>query len=650
MNKIFSIVRANILITLSLAIWGMSAGFLSSCSEDDVPASFYSSTKMTAAEFIQSRDAQLSHFRTILTRSNYMSMLATYGHYTVFAPNNDAINAYLAENGYGSVDELPLSTCDTLARSHIVKSKAMFTTDIGSEGMPMNMNDRSLELSTDSDVTNNNAMMIFVNKQSRIVEKDDSVTNGVLHIINRVIVPNNQLMAGLLAADTTLTLFYKAMHLTGIDNLLTSYEDDSYRCSDDSVTKGVLVNFGTDSEGGAKRQNAKFPEHRRFLFTAFVETNAVFKAAGIETLTDLKNYAKMIYDEAYPEDAGKYDSLWTDRRNPLNRFISYHFIDRDGLYEDWVPCQGEIYKNYLIDLADAEDYYETMMPHSIMRFCYASDDLWINRKGLKNKVIDGCRGVKVLKRDPNGPTQECKNGRYHYIDRVLTYDYKTRNTALACRMRIDGTTMSPDFMNAHARMHHMGDDSFMMGFKKGYVTNFKMNNDKTFVGVRPEIAYWWHYQGNAVAITGAYDVSIKLPPVPFTSTWEIRLGYSTGPDRGVAQVYLNNEPCGIPVDFRVGDEGWEPDDMNDPEQMKAIDKAMRNRDFMKAMDSYGGDDPFRGRGLPRRILWRGAMEADKDYWLRFRQILDDEKLYMSLDYIEIVPKIVYDNPEGEDRH
>ena len=44
------------------------------------------------------------------------------------------------------------------------------------------------------------------------------------------------------------------------------------------------------------------------------------------------------------------------------------------------------------------------------------------------------------------------------------------------------------------------------------------------------------------------------------------------------------------------------------------------------------------------------MSADEDYWLRFRQILEGSTLYLSLDYIELCPKDVYDDPEGEDWH
>ena len=75
---------------------------MTSCSDDDsdAPLNFYSSVRLTAAEFIEADDAQFSDFKYILQKGNYLGMLKTYGHYTVFAPTNDAIQQYLKEKGY----------------------------------------------------------------------------------------------------------------------------------------------------------------------------------------------------------------------------------------------------------------------------------------------------------------------------------------------------------------------------------------------------------------------------------------------------------------------------------------------------------------------------------------------------------------------
>ena len=143
----------------------LTAAVFTSCSDDDsdAPLNFYSSVRLTAAGFIEANETQFSDFKSILERSNYFPILKTYGHYTVFAPTNEAIQLYLKENGFNSLDDLSRELCDTISRTHIVQDKAYFTTDMGGEVPPVNMNDDYIEMTSDSDVYNNNALLIYVN-------------------------------------------------------------------------------------------------------------------------------------------------------------------------------------------------------------------------------------------------------------------------------------------------------------------------------------------------------------------------------------------------------------------------------------------------------------------------------------------------------
>lgn len=633
------------------------ATMFTACNDDDIPENFYSATKVTAAGFIENDADRFSAFNDILVRGNYLSMLKTYGTYTVFAPTNDAIQTWLSQNGYNSVQDLPQAQCDTIARNHIVKTRALFTTDFSASSAPMNMNDTYIELSCDSDVNNNNALIVYVNKHSKIIEKDDSVTNGVVHVVDRVLTASSQFLPELMEEDPSISLFCQALRLTGMADSLSHYLDDSYFCDDDSVTKGVIKPYGTANGGGTKTPTAYFPEKRYFKYSAFVETDSIYHEHGIDNMNDLIAYAKRIYDETYPADAGLYDDDFKNRKNPLNRFVSYHLINRIGLYEDWIIQGAIMEKCFDRSAADPEDYYETMCPHTTMRFCCPSHGLFINRKGLaRNAKV---KGVRVLTREESGThNQQARNGIYHYIDDILVYSTEVRDVVFNRRMRVDFTTLSPDFMNVEGgtRGHHIDSnphstqsDEFLTAFKRGYVTDWEFSPE-TFIGVSNERTSWWHYQGQGVAVIGLFDVSVKLPPVP-SGTYEVRLGYTIGPERGVAQVYLNNIPCGIPVDLRVGCEGYEPDTEDDEENL-AIDKAMRNLGFMKAPDSYrpGGGATMRENGIIRRILTTEYLDENQEYWLRFRQVLDDPNCYISLDYLELCPKSVYASPEGEDRH
>ena len=72
--------------------------------DDDVPMSRYTAEKMTAAQFLEENEDRVGDFITLLKRTSYFSMLSTYGDYTVFAPNNEAIAKYMANRNIDTID------------------------------------------------------------------------------------------------------------------------------------------------------------------------------------------------------------------------------------------------------------------------------------------------------------------------------------------------------------------------------------------------------------------------------------------------------------------------------------------------------------------------------------------------------------------
>ena len=634
---------------------------LTSCvdNDDDVPMSRYSAEKMTAAEFLSDNQERVSSFISILQRSGYYAMLSTYGNYTVFAPNNEAIDKYMANNNYKSIEDIPEAVCDTLSRTHIIKTKAWFTTEISEGSLGMNMAETFITLSINTDAENNNAVVHFANKVARMVEYDDSVSNGVVHIVNNIIPRTSDKLPDVIAADSTATIFTQALFLTGMADSLMAYIDNNYpewgadKASQDSAYTWNL-SLKCKAEGADPIQ---WVQKRYFKFTAFVEPDSVYKKHGINNIDELIAHAKKVYDAVYPTDAGKYDNDFRNRKNPLNRFISYHLIDRILPYDE-VIMRKDCLKHWDQDLCDPEEFYETMSPGTIMRFCYPNEKLYINRKGLKgNAEIEG---IRVLKPSESGLSiQDCPNGIYHYIDDILEYSTEVRDEVLNCRIRFDSTVLSPDFFNSDRPLY---DENHLRGYRLDYIKNWKVMGEKAVIGLHGEGPWWQHYKSNGITVSGIFDLTIKLPPVP-SGTYEIRTGYTANPERGVVQFYLNNVPCGIPADLRImGNDpsiGWVADVTAETAEArnanKAIDKAMHNRGYMKGMDCYwqGAAKENALRNLVnnlRYVLTTQYLDENETYYLRCRQVLKDPTCYWSFDYLELCPKSVYGSPEGEDTH
>ena len=627
--------------------------------DDDVPMSRYTAEKMTAAQFLEENEDRVGDFITLLKRTAYFSMLSTYGDYTVFAPNNEAIAKYMANNGYSDVENIPLAVCDTLARTHIIKTKAYFTTDISEGSLGMNMAETFIELSINTDAENNNAVVHYANKVARMVEFDDSVTNGVVHIVNNIIPRTSDKLPDVIKADSTVSIFAEALFLTGMADSLMAYEDKNYpewgadKASQDSAYQWSIM-VKCKAEGSDPCQ---WVQKRYFKFTAFIEPDEVYKKHGINNVNDLIAHAKQVYDAVYPEDAGKYDGDYRNRKNPLNRFVSYHLLDRILPYDE-VIMRKDCFKHWDLDKSDPEEFYETMCPGTLMRFCYPNEELYINRKGLKaNYEVEGVRVKKSM--ESGDALQQAPNGMYHYLDDILEYTTEVRDVVMNCRIRFDSTVLSPDFFNSDRPGY--GEDK-LRGYRLDYIKNWKVMGEKAVIALHGEGPWWQHYKSNGITISGIFDVTIKLPPVP-KGTYEIRTGYTANVERGVVQFYLNNVPCGIPADLRIG--GWDPtigwvaDVTGDtPEARnanKAIDKAMHNRGYMKGMDCYwqGAAKENALRNLTnnlRYVLTTQYLDDNETYYLRARQVLKDPECYWSFDFIEFCPKSVYGSPQGEDTH
>ena len=637
---------------------GMTVG-MTSCvdNDDDVPMNRYTAEKMTAAQFLTENESRVGDFITLLKRTSYFAMLSTYGDYTVFAPNNEAFAKYMATNSYNSIDEIPLAVCDTLARTHIIKTKAYFTTDISEGSLGMNMAETFIELSINTDAENNNAVVHFANKVARMVEYDDSVTNGVVHIVNNIIPRTSDKLPDVIKADSTVSIFAEALFMTGLADSLMAYEDKNYpewgadKASQDSAYTWNL-SLKCKAEGSDPIQ---WVQKRYFKFTAFIEPDSIYKKFGINNVSDLEAYAKKIYDAVYPEDAGLYDKDYRNRKNPLNRFISYHLIDRVLPYDE-IIMRKDCFKHWDIDKCDPEEFYETMCPGTLVRFSSYNEQLYINRKGHKANVE--VPGVRVWKSTESGSSlQQAPNGMYHYLDEILAYTTEVRDVVLNCRIRFDSTVLSPDFANSDRPLY--GEDK-LRGYRLGYIKNWRVLGEKAVIGLHGEGVWWQHYKSNGITVSGIFDMTIKLPPVP-TGTYEIRTGYTVNPERGVVQFYLNNVPCGIPADLRIyGPDpsiGWVADVTGDDTEArnanKAIDKAMHNRGYMKGPDSWhpsAGEKSMRALDSHpmRRVLTTLNMKKDTEYRLRIRQVLPESDRYWSFDYIELCPKSIYGSAEGED--
>ncbi|MBO6078813.1 MAG: fasciclin domain-containing protein [Bacteroidaceae bacterium] len=747
------LIKKSALTIVAAAFLGMGISCTDIWSEQH-PGTYYTSSGETIADFLTGtleNHGDYSYFISILQKAELWGQMRTYGTYTCFAPDNKAVQDYIDlrrdEARTDSIRQVFTSIetvlqnrrlCDTLARTHLFNN-TMYASDLSGSGVLQhpNMLDRYITYNSIADSSQlvydydgnpikakdgSDSVMVrlkyLINMQAVILEPDDSVENGVVHVIDRVIRPSNQFLPGLIKENPNLTIFYDALINTRlVDAMDEVYYDETYpEIEYEWTVQALRDNYAGihHNKTSVEDDRIAMPEKREFKFTMFVMPDTALAnyaddytvlagLNGIHDYADLKAYAAAVY----PEGKNDPDTAVT---SSIYRLVAYHILPCWLSYDQFNTSQADIIKNYkgVIGankdiIIDPEDFFETMLPHSIMRISSPYIDgkrkgIYINRKGYQGVNLEA-EGIRIAETAdeynlPGTITNLCINGGYHYINKLLVYDDFTRNVALQTRMRIMCCTLSPDFINSGGRGRFNGDPSnggnanlnaMVFAYKEGYCTNFQWVPDQTRFYVRYRDKGFGTFNGDEITVRGSYDLTFKLPPVPSDGNYEIRawnnanqgVGGASSSDRGVVQFYFHQAvpsdkdtywrnwdwvPEDIPVDLRLtGDDariGRVPDNdsrydgMTAEQKELAIqvnDRAMRIRGFMQGMDSYGnGSNPLRDdKNCYRKIICNEYLRADNDYYIRMRQVFDDDGVF-PFSFIEIVPKSIYEG--NEDRH
>lgn len=670
----------------------------SSCKEKIDESNLYTFTGETIEDYLVNRSEQYSAFNSILSRIGYDKVLSAYGKYTCFAPNNESLLAYidslyddmsikeLPHNGMTGrgIDGLTDSLCRDIALFHLISTK-VFSVNMGNGMTIRTILGRDINTKLDS-VTHN----VVINRDAQIFSSgmDIELENGVLHEIDHVITRSNSLISGELAGLTELSLFAQALQQTGLLDSLTAENR-------------------TDYEVPTNTYDFYVPEECQLGYTILAETDEVLKAklreeGFSEDFDGLVKYANKVYGKAAVAKDETTKEGWYDyyrnhgievstsndidqSNNALNMFVRYHILKCKIPYEKFVYQYNETAGMTRFE------YYETMLPYTLLKVTSVGNKRLINRWIANNTLTDrvgllgtssihgvmpGKEGIEILNKQT-----AAKNGYIHPINGVLIYDWDVPNGVLNERLRFDDASLFGEMMSNSFRLIKDSLVNSMNGGKKGsdgalggdyiripsgYFENMKIYNgeDTRLYYLPGQVNGWSNYQGDEFNCMGSYDFSLRLPPVP-DGTYELRMGYTANGNRGMLQFYLGSSSeltsmraLDIPLDMRVTpvdnndgtpdvQTGWcNPSKTDD--QGVATDISMRNLGYMRGPLFYrvgptGVQARYNSQDL-RRILYKGQF-SQGEYWLRFKNVIEQNNAQFHLDYIELCPENVYNNTQ-----
>ena len=675
------------------SLFSLTLGTNVGCTEEIDDSNFAIKTEMTIADYV-SNDEDLSMIESLFKSvklgnsegaSSLYNVLTTRGNYTLFLPTNASIQQYLSENGFNSIDELDKEKRELITKSCIIdngEEPAFETPMLPSKGainIP-NLNNRLL-----SCMLNANSNYV-INGESTIIKEDIEVSNGFIHLVDKVIAPSSKTLDKQIAEAGNLKVFTYLMDKTTWCDSLYKNLDMSYE-NPDRVLR---------SHHGQFWYNAA--EHRYLGYTAFVEPDSIYEKElgvkmqldeegklvnGDEFIAQLTNKAQECYGTEAPNDYSNPD-------NAINRYVAYHLVDGKMSYNKLVWHYNEFgykygdYRNPQTSNLPTNvwEYYTTKGKHrGLLQITQVGDagfekdmehKMYLNRVSTyangpeddyhETGVVDNQFGI-LLNAENGKYDNNSLNGYYFTINNLLFYTDQFRNELYKTRLRTDAATMLPELVSNN--------------FRGNSRTNFDNNFFDNIINVSPgtDIVYsmvlsrepWGDLWGDQFRVLRLFDFTLRLPPVPKDGTYEIRMGNVHGYVRGMTQIYFGDDPdrltpAGLPYDMRITPGPNNPSipwvlDTDDWTANYENDKFLRNQGYMKGPMYFTecnghANSPVRRRGgtwgCIRRIITTADMKADKTYYLRFKSALKKFDAEIGMDFFELASTYVYNGATQED--
>ena len=696
-----------------------------SCTEEIDTSARYVFSEYTVASYLEahpdySQYLELTKLVPVSGRSksSVYQLLTARGNYTCFALTNKAIETYLqdlVEQGLISepswdafTDERKLDSVrkvvvlNTVIDGGDMESQRYTTAQIitiasGKENAELtlpNIYDHKLVV---SQKPKNDTL--FLDKECAVdpINCDIPVINGVIHKLHKVIAPKDESCARYLQIILDekregYLMFAKAVQACGLLDTLSKVRDEAYEAlyqaqGDELDMKDYMDKGGYDMTNIAGDPHAYAPEHRKYGFTLFCETDDFWESQGIDPKAPdaVEKLQEWIASNGmYLSDGGyQVNSNYTSPKNMLYQWVVYHILPMR------IPANKLVYHcneyGYFYGGASSKltipvmEWYPVFGGGRLIKIYESaeSNGIYLNSFPERNNGItdDGhegyCdpekRGVLIDVNSEKAVVSDIVNACIYPITSPLAYTDVTREDLGKERIRFDLFSLFPEAITNGIRRADSPLGKWQHVFvslynRYDYFDNMKIMNEEThFIHYNGYRANWANYCGDEDKAFGHFDIRFKLPPVPKRNTYEFRYKLLATAARGIVQVYFGSDPeklpvAGIPIDMTknvevffgegatwadLQDSGKEEDEIID------IDHKLRNHGLMKATKHEHDDRPARDKNnCSRHIIVRQTLDPNETYYVRFKSVQPDltrPELY--LDYFEYCPKEIYDSPE-----
>jgi len=252
-----------------------------------------SDNQLVISEYI-ANNSEFSEFNKLIINTGLDALLSIRGPYSLFLPNNDAMNAYYVEKSISSFTDLDSMDRRELVLCHIIpKEFSISDYQLGTLGEKNALGDNI--------VTEFHGAEIIINKHSKIVKRDVRVSNGTIQIIDKALEPLKLSVYDILASNASYSIFTEGLERSGLKDTLQ------------------IISFLYGQSNARTR------------YTILAVADTTYNRFGIYSADDLINKLTDNPDSITYPGNGFYD------------YMDFHCLDRNAFYTSDFPDAATLY-------------------------------------------------------------------------------------------------------------------------------------------------------------------------------------------------------------------------------------------------------------------------------------------------------------------
>jgi uncharacterized surface protein with fasciclin (FAS1) repeats len=246
-----------------------------SCKKIDIVTA--TTSDVNIYDYLVKNADKYSEFAKMVEKAGYADFLNAYGSYTVFAPTNDGVKAFLQDAGKSSIDAFTVPELQNIVKLHLLQDTIQTGSFTDGKLPQVTMLGQYLV----TGVTNQGGSSSYtVNRQALVLQPNIVLSNGIVHSLDHVLKAATKTVAQTIESNPAYSIFTQALKETGYYDSLN-----------------IINNPDTT---------------RRFL-TAIAETNKALADSGITSYAALK---------------AKYSNTGNPKRadDSLHLYVAYHIL------------------------------------------------------------------------------------------------------------------------------------------------------------------------------------------------------------------------------------------------------------------------------------------------------------------------------------